>query len=288
MKIAVFGANSYIGGHFCSHARARGDEIVAYSVAGGWIDSTTGAVNPGLRLADRLDGVLYLSQSPLYRQHHQALWHMQAVNAAAPARIAAMLAQSSPGAHFVYLSTGTVYRRAFVPLAEDAPLNRRDGYALSKIQGEEALATFAPTLETTVARLFGIFGPRQTGKLVPNLMEAVRARRAISVQPHPTDPSDVGGFRISLCHVDDAVAGLRRLFDLRGVPVINLAGLRPFSIREIAQALEVALGIPARIEMAATAREGDLIADVTLMKRYLTMGETDIARIARAMAEAAA
>ncbi len=287
MKIAVFGAGSYIGGHFCSHARARGDEIVAYSVAGGWIDSVTGTVNPDLKLPEGLGGVLYLAQSPHYREEHQVPWHMQAVNAAAPAHIAALLARSNPGARFVYLSTGTVYRRAFAPLAEDAPLNRRDAYALSKIQGEEALATFAPEIETTAARLFGIFGPRQTNKLVPNLMEAVRARHPISVQPHPTDKGDVDGFRISLCHVDDAVAGLRRLFDLRRLPVVNLAGPRALSIREIAQALGAALGIPARIELAATAREGDLIADVGLMSRYLPVRETDIARVVRAMAEAA-
>ena len=286
MRVAVFGANGYVGTRFCRDARRRGDSVISYSLSDGWIDADTGIVSADLRLPDDLDGVLYLAQSPRYREAERALWHMQAVNAVAPARIAALLAQSRPGARFIYVSTGTVYDRSFAPLTEEAALNRGDAYALSKIQGEEALTLFAHGLDVTAVRPFGICGPGQTGKMVPNLLDAIRAGRAVSLQPGPR-PEDSDGLRISLCHVDDAVSGLRRLFETRGVPVLNLAGSRPLSVGEIARALAAAARLPIRFETAAAPRIGDLIADVSRMSRYLPVPELDIDHVARTLAAGA-
>ncbi len=74
---------------------------------------------------------------------------------------------------FVYASTGNVYAAGFAPFSEAAPVRRDDWYALSKVHAEEALALFRPQLDVVIARLFGVYGPGQKGRLVPNLLASV-------------------------------------------------------------------------------------------------------------------
>ncbi|MEI8394535.1 MAG: NAD(P)-dependent oxidoreductase [Rhodospirillaceae bacterium] len=280
MKVAVFGARGYIGSRMCARLKEAGDEVFARSSSDGWIDSETGVVNPDLTVPPGLDALYYFAQSPHYRQGPAMLWHCSAVNVTAPVRLAALLAETNPGARFIYLSTGTVYRSSFEPLSESAPLNRANGYALSKIQAEEMLALFSPILDVTCVRLFGVYGPDQTDKLVSNLLKSILAGRPVTFQPRAGIAGDREGLRISLCHVEDAIAILRSLVEIRDLPVVNVGAANSVSIMEIASALASALGRALCIEEQSSPRTGDLIADVGKLGRYLPPPVVDIRKVA--------
>jgi hypothetical protein len=122
--------------------------------------------------------------------------------------------------------------------------------------------------------------------LVPNLLDSILAGRPIYAEPG-ADASDRDGLRISPCCIDDAVEILCTMIhrgmgvppmssqakkthgrDARATPeIVNLAGPEVISIRELATELgRLAVKAP-NIEISPRRRQGDLIADLTLLRR---------------------
>jgi nucleoside-diphosphate-sugar epimerase len=118
----------------------------------------------------------------------------------------------------------------------------------------------------TIARLFGVYGPRQKNRLVPRLVEAVLRRTPIRIESHPTEASDVGGLRISLCHVEDVVEVFIKLVSARPVDCINVAGPEALSVREIAETIGSYVGQSPIFEKVSKARRSDFIADTSLLR----------------------
>ena len=137
--------------------------------------------------------VYYLAQSPRYRQTPEQSAHLFAVNCVAATQ-AAEAARRAGVNRFIYASTGNVYQSSFLPLAETAPVRRDNWYALSKVMGEDALALYRPYLDITIARIFGVYGPQQTDKLVPMIAERIKARLPIFLDKNPHNAADLRGF----------------------------------------------------------------------------------------------
>jgi len=266
MRIGVVGAAGFIGVHLRRSLEADGIHCTAVSSATGCFDPATGVLAKLPVSSEPLAAVVYLSQSPYYREVPQQVPHLWAVNVLSALK-AAEWARHSGATRFVYASSGNVYRPAFDALSEEAPLRRDDWYALSKVQAEESLAVYRGQLMVTAARLFGVFGPGQRDKLVPNLIASIRARRAILLQPHPTDGSDTGGIRLSLSYVADVVDVLKRLALGDGPPALNVAGPDALSVREMASRIGARLGIAPVFSTDAVPRAGNLIADRTKLSR---------------------
>jgi UDP-glucose 4-epimerase len=260
MTIAVIGARGFIGAALVRALAAAGVQCTALSSADGAFDADTGLLRDAALAAAPLDAVVYLAQSPHYRDVPQHAAHLWAVNVVSAVK-AAEWARRSGAARFVYASTGNVYQPGFGAMREDAPLRRDSWYALSKVQAEEALAIYRGDLTVTCARLFGVYGPHQSGKLVPNLVESVRAQRPIRLQPHPADPADTGGVRLSLAYLDDVVDTFRHLAVTDGPPVVNVAGPDVCSVQDIATRIGRRLKMAPVFVADPTPRESDLIAD---------------------------
>ena len=177
MNVAIIGASGFIGTALVKNLAAAGVQCAALSSATGAFDLDIGLLVDAALPGMTLDGVVYLSQSPRYRDVPQHAPHLWGVNVQSALK-AAEWASRCGARRFVYTSTGNVYASSFAPLREDAPLRRDSWYALSKVQAEEALALHQRELSVTCARLFGVYGPRQSGKLVPNsLTRSVRGGR---------------------------------------------------------------------------------------------------------------
>jgi nucleoside-diphosphate-sugar epimerase len=230
------------------------------------LEPVSGLLPEAFRVPDGTEAVVYLAASPSYRDAPRTAPHLFAVNVFS-AIVAAEHARRAGAKRFVYASTGNVYAPSFAPLCETAEVRRDDWYALSKLQAEEALALFRPRLEVMIARLFGVYGPGQKGRLVPNLATATGEGRPIELLGHPHDPGDQAGLRISLCYVDDAVQILARLALEGGPACLNVAGDEVLSVRSIADALGRRMGKMPRFELRRAARASDLIADIGLLKR---------------------
>lgn len=254
-----------MGRHLMDGLASKGIDRQGLSSANGsGIDPATGLFPNDFAISPGTSVVVYLSQSPRFRQVPEEAVHVLAVNSISAVR-AAIAARAAGVGRFIYVSTGTVYAPSFSPLAETAPVRRDNWYALSKLHGEEALNLFRRDMEIIVVRPFGVFGPVQSGRLVPNLIDSVKSGRPISLQPRPDHHDDRDGLKISLCYVDDATNILVQLAMNGGAPYLNLAGLEALSIRSMAEAVGSLVGREPVFETSATNRDTDLIADPSLL-----------------------
>ena len=256
----VIGAGGFIGRRIT--ATLAGGNVYPVSSAQAAFDEHGLLRVDTLDAPDGVDAVIYLSQSPRYRDLPQSADHLWSVNVVSAIRAAEWARRRGAG-RFIYASSGTVYAPGFDPHGEDEPLRRDQWYALSKVHAEEALAPFTTGLSVTCVRLFGVYGPHQQGKLVANLIASIRRGDSVHLQPHPTNPDDHDGMRLSLIHVDDAAKAIVDLIAHREVGVVNLASPEVLSIRQIASTIGERLGRQPAFETAAVAREGDVIANVS-------------------------
>lgn len=255
-----------MGSHLMQGLTAEGMRALGSSSSDGTgIDPATGLLPVDYRVPSGTAAVVYMAQSPRYREPDQAS-HVLAVNVLSAVR-AAVAARAAGVQRFIYLSTGTVYAPSFQPLAEDAAIRYADWYGLSKIQGEQAVQMFRADMDVHVVRPFGVYGPQQRGRLVPNLIDSIRAGRPITLQGRQDVPGDADGLRISLCHVQDATRILMHLVRHGGPPCLNLAGEQASSIRSLAVLLGELLGREPVLTPAPTFRSFDLVADTGLLRQ---------------------
>ncbi len=265
MTTLVIGNTGYMGRHLMSGLAEAGLVAIGASSSNGTgIQPETGLLPDTFAVPAGTTTVVYMAQSPRYRDPTQAS-HVLAVNVLSVAR-AALASRASGVSRFIYVSTGTVYAPSFSPMTEDAPLLGADWYGLSKIQGEQVVQMFRSDMDVHVVRPFGVYGPAQEGRLVPNLIASITAGRAISLQGRSDDLTDQDGLRISLCHVDDATSIFIHLITRGGPCCINLAGDQAFSIRTLATMLGETIGTPPIFNISQTFRSFDMVADVKLLK----------------------
>lgn len=270
--IAVVGANGYIGRHVVAYMKAQGVHVISLSSRdGSGLEPKTGLFPVGLEFEEKLDGVIYAAQSPHYRNVPEAAWHLLAVNSVAPVQVA-MAAERAGAKYFVYLSTGNVYRPSFDAMSERHEVLGTSWYPFSKIQGEQALLFLETKLQVSVVRVFAVYGPDQTDKLIPNLIESVDTGKPIYLAPRTIGIPD-GGLQINPCHIDDATKFLAAIACQGGPKIMNLAGPQVVSIQQIVELWSAFRGITSVISEASVARTINLVADVSLLKAYM-MGTT--------------
>lgn len=282
-RICIVGAGGYVGRHLVERLREQGASVQALSSRDGTgIDPRTGLLPADLRLQEGLDAVVFAAQSPYYRQVPEMAWHLQAVSCVSAVQ-AAVAAQRAGARRFIYLSTGNVYAPSFEPLSEDAPVSGAQWYPLSKLQGEQSLSMLRPKLEVCVVRVFAIYGPDQTDKLVPRLAASVDQRNAITLAHRHAAMPDAG-LRLNPCHIEDAVAVLSRLAIEGGPPLLNLAGPDTVGVGDIARIWGRLRGIEPRLQSDPAIRKFDLIGDTRLLRSYTDQAflsiEEGLARIA--------
>ena len=267
--VAVVGSNGYIGRHVVADMRKRGIRVIAMSSQDGTgLDPRTGLFKPDFTFSEKIDAVIYAAQSPRYRDVPDAAWHLLAVNCAAPLQVAT--AATKAGAkNFIYLSTGNVYKPGFEPLKESDEVEGSHWYPFSKVQGEQALNFLQSGLRVTVVRVFAVYGPDQTEKLISNLIDSVEVGRQIVCAPRVMGSPD-GGLRINPCYIDDAVDVLISLACSGGPQVLNLAGPQVINIRDIASLWGRLRGLKPVFSKAVAPRTMDLIADTSLLNAYVS------------------
>lgn len=276
LKYAVIGSNGYIGRHLCAAFKARGIEVIEISSTNGGIDPSSGLFSADFKLPQEIEAVYFLAQSPHYRDVPKYADHLLSVNCVAAVQAATAAAQAGVK-NFIYASTGNVYRPSFETITETSDTRRDAWYPLSKLIAEDALRLFQPEMHIVSARIFGVYGRNQKNKLIPSLISSIRERKPIVIERNPNDAKDMDGLKLSFMYIDDLVKAMISLADHPSLAeTVNLAGDRAYSIREVAEIIGKHLGIKPRIEMTDNIRQGDWIADTSLMKTLLDINMTDI------------
>lgn len=259
-----------MGQHFCAFLQQKGVKVTGVSSSQGHgIDPSSGNLSNQFRIEESTDAVVYLAQSPYYRQNQGNFYHIMNVNMMAALRVAEIARKNGVG-KYIYASTGNVYSPSFAPLHESSSLRREDFYSLSKIHAEETLSFFRDDFRLTVIRPFGIYGPGQKDKLIPHLFKSILQKKEVYIEKNPLDPEDRDGLRVSFCYIDDLVEILAQLLYHDGPPVLNIAGEKGISIREVAASMASFLGKEVSFHILDRNRQGDLVADIALLKKVLS------------------
>ena len=174
----------------------------------------------------------------------------------------------------VYASSSSVYGDTpTLPKHESMAPRPLSPYAAAKLSGElyaRYWGTNTP-LETVSLRFFNVYGPRQDPDSPYAAVIPIFTRRPLAGEPMEVNGD--GGQTRDFTFVRDVVCGLVRAGSAPGISgrVYNLAGGRPVSVREMAEALARLLGVPARMEFRPP-RAGDIrdsFADVEAARREL-------------------
>jgi len=265
----VVGAGGFLGRSLVRELKSRGHTVHELSSSGpGGIDRVRGLFTDVPSIPPGIEAVYYVAQSPRAHETASSRAHAFAVNVLSAIECAD--AASAAGVRrFFYTSTGNVYQSSFDPLPETAPLNRGTLYSLTKIHAEEALRLYRD-MDVTCVRLFGLYGPGQTERLVPRLVAAIKGGLPISLEPREGDDESTDGLRISLCHVEDAARIMVDLVPQQRIPAINVASSEVLSIRTIADMIGRHTGLSVRWRLSERKRTFDLIADVSKLQSLLS------------------
>jgi UDP-glucose 4-epimerase len=181
-------------------------------------------------------------------------------------------AQKSPQLEKVlFASTAAVYPISDKPTPESTPLNPLDIYGLSKLAGERLLNEFylQTSIPTMVCRFFNAFGPRETNPhLIPEIHRQV-VSGARTVQLGNLDP------KRDFIHTSDMSCALRLLLEKfqQGIDTFNIGSGLEYSVREVVQSFEKALGESIEIQVDPTrvrkVERQHLCADITKLRTFL-------------------
>jgi len=149
----------------------------------------------------------------------------------------------------VFSSASSVYGDTFETMDESHPLNARTFYGATKIASEYLLRGFHEHygVDYVVLRYMNVYGPRQDGGLVINVLRRIQAGEAPTIQGDGSQSFD-------FVHVADvARANIRAMESEVTDDAFNIGGGNEATVREIVERL---------IDLSGSDLEPDVQADV--------------------------
>ena len=264
MRILVTGAAGFVGSHLIPRLAEEGHEVYALDRDKSRIaDLPATPVEHDLSQRPgslpEVDAVVHLAQANVKLPDEAPL--LFAVNAGSTVDLLDH-ARRCGAERFIYASTGTVYGFGDEPFSETHTPAGRDLYAVSKLSGELAVDAYAPHFSTFVARLWAPYGPGQHSRMIPRLIDRVRAGEPVQV-------NDGGRPRMNPMYVDDLCRVFTAALELEGHHVVNVAGDEVVGIDDLARLIGEAVGREPVLEQADGGAPGDVMADTTKLHALL-------------------
>jgi UDP-glucose 4-epimerase len=160
---------------------------------------------------------------------------------------------------FILASSGSVYRKAFAPIDERAAAEPETVYGATKLAAETVLLPYRDSFDVAIMRLFVPYGPGQVGRLIPRLVETVRAGQPVTL-------SSGGQLTLNPIYIDDLVDLLVRAVERRGSYLVNVAGPDTVTIADIATLAAETIGRPAELTEVERPPDGWLVATTDRMR----------------------
>jgi len=248
-RVLVTGGAGFIGRHLCKALAANGASVVALDREGHGAEGAEEILGDlrTIDLGSVLHGcgaVFHLAASADVRVAEDHPREVFEDNVLATARLLDGMHDAGV-TRLGFTSTSTVYgEAAVIPTPEDherlAPISV---YGASKLAAEGLVHGYAANRElaAVVWRFANVVGGGATHGVVPDFVRKLRANPA-ELEILGADP----GTRKSYVHVDDIVAGMLRSWETvdRGVETFNLGSEDAITVREVADAVCGAMGLP--------------------------------------------
>lgn len=211
----------------------------------------------------RADVIIHLAMSPNYKAFPDKSIDVFNVNTVSTAYLLDYAYRSNT-TQFIFASSG-VYNSPVNPHYEDEDISLssfNDYYLSTKICSEMLVKNYAHLFNTSIMRLFYVYGIRQRkSMLVPRLIENVRNNREISIDKN-------GGIEINPIYVSDAATALCKCIGIDGCQTFNISGDEVISMRSLANMIGEILGIEPVFRIDRV--QQSMVADNTKMKSALT------------------
>ncbi len=214
----------------------------------------------------KIDSIYYLAQSNRYREFPEGAMDMLEVNIYSPLKVINW-AINNGVKQFFYTSTGGVYKNPQTPVDEFFKIDANEKanfYISSKLSAEILLKNYASLFESfAVLRPFFIYGKGQKqSMLIPRLIQNILDEKEILL-------SGDEGIKINPIHVKDAARALKKLLELKGEFLFNIAGSEIISLKKLCILIGSIVDKNPRFKKVENKAQNDLIADIELMEEKL-------------------
>jgi UDP-glucose 4-epimerase len=272
MKVAIIGANGYIGENLSKYLD-NNYEVIKYTSRGdNSIFNENGLIKESFELPSDTDVVIYLSQSPFYRDVPDSAWHLFNVNQTSAIQVA-NIARKSGVKKFIYTSTGNVYTKSLKLLDEESILNYEDWYALSKVNAENGLLLFKNDMDIKIYRLFVVYGENQSDKLIPNIINSIKNKKEINLNRSSLD-NEYDGLNITLSYIDNICdiieQGIAQDIDEN---IFNINHSEILTLREVTNKISSLVGIEPIFKLQDNLRDMNLISDNGKLSKYFNLSK---------------
>lgn len=271
-SVLVTGATGFVAGHLVPHLARAGHRVLAAGHDPARLQRFgEDRVEPVLLdvrqsaaldiLPARMDAVIHLAQANVPFPEGAA--DLFAVHIAGTQHLLEY-ARKAGAQRFIFASSGSVYGGGERPWREDDPANGAGYYAASKVAAERLVQAYGSEFASTIFRLFWPFGPGQSGRVVPGLINRVRTGQTITLR-------EGGRPRMNPLYVSHVVDVFTQALSAAGHQLVNLGGDTVLSVGEMAGTIGHILGREPVLQDLPGLSEGDIVGDITRLRQLFRL-----------------
>lgn len=275
-RILVTGGTGFIGKHllarlqqiFQVYAITRNIDTISSNNQVHWIEQDLSKPLDFNLLPESIDAVVHLAQSEHYRSFPEMSIEVFQVNTYSTIQLLEY-ARRAGAKNFVLASTGGLYGYGEVPFQEEDSIHPEEFYKMplshyfaSKFASELFVKSYQKLFSTVICRFFFVYGAKQRGQLVANLIKKIQSGEPISVAGNP-------GIMMNPICVFDAVRVIESALLSTESGIFNISGDEKVTITDLVRLISKVTRKSSEIVYNSSITTGNVLGDNAKMKKIL-------------------